>query len=87
MNLPNTKVSLPCLTEKDLADVVVAMEEGVEWIGLSFVRDAQDVKELRNIIKGVRQLRKNCLKNRKARSGCGYRPDYPCYRCHYGSTR
>lgn len=52
VNLPNTKVSLPCLTEKDLADVVVAMEEGVEWIGLSFVRDAQDVKELRNIIEG-----------------------------------
>ena len=50
VNLPNTKVSLPCLTEKDLADVVVAMEEGVEWIGLSFVRDAKDVKELRNII-------------------------------------
>ena len=50
VNLPNTKVSLPCLTEKDLADVIVAMEEGVEWIGLSFVRDAQDVKELRNII-------------------------------------
>ena len=51
VNLPNTKVSLPCLTEKDLADVVVAMEEGVEWIGLSFVRDARDVKELRGIIK------------------------------------
>jgi len=50
VNLPNTKVSLPCLTKKDLEDVVVAMEEGVEWIGLSFVRDAQDVKELRNII-------------------------------------
>jgi len=50
VNLPNTKVSLPCLTKKDLEDVVVAMEEGVEWIGLSFVRDAQDVKELRRII-------------------------------------
>jgi len=50
VNLPNTKVSLPCLTPKDLADVVVAMEEEVEWIGLSFVRDAQDVRELRNII-------------------------------------
>lgn len=50
VNLPNTKVSLPCLTPKDLEDVVVAMEEGVEWIGLSFVRDAQDVKELRQII-------------------------------------
>ncbi len=50
VNLPNTKVSLPCLTEKDLEDVVVAMEEGVEWIGLSFVRDADDVNELRKII-------------------------------------
>jgi pyruvate kinase len=50
VNLPNTKVSLPCLTKKDLEDVVVAMEEGVEWIGLSFVRDADDVNELRKII-------------------------------------
>ena len=50
VNLPNTKVSLPCLTDKDLEDVVVAMEEGVEWIGLSFVRDADDVNELRKII-------------------------------------
>ena len=50
VNLPNTKVSLPCLTEKDLKDVVVAMEEGVEWISLSFVRDADDVNELRRII-------------------------------------
>ena len=50
VNLPNTKVSLPCLTDKDLEDVVVAMEEGVEWIGLSFVRDAGDVNELRKII-------------------------------------
>jgi len=50
VNLTNTKVSLPCLTEKDLKDVVVAMEEGVEWIGLSFVRDADDVNELRKII-------------------------------------
>ena len=50
VNLPNTKVSLPCLTEKDLEDVIVAMEEGVEWIGLSFVRDADDVNELRKII-------------------------------------
>ncbi len=50
VNLPNTKVSLPCLTKKDLEDVVVAMEEGAEWIGLSFVRDANDVAELRKII-------------------------------------
>lgn len=50
VNLPNTRVSLPCLTEKDLADLEVVLEEGVEWIGLSFVREAQDVLELKKII-------------------------------------
>jgi len=51
VNLPNTQVSLPCLTPKDLADLVVALEEGAEWIGLSFVRSAQDVIDLKKVIK------------------------------------
>jgi pyruvate kinase len=50
VNLPNTKVSLPCLTEKDLADLEVAVQERIEWIGLSFVRNAQDVYELRGLL-------------------------------------
>jgi len=50
VNLPNTRISLPCLTEKDLADLEVALEMEVEWIGLSFVRNAQDVYELRQRI-------------------------------------
>lgn len=50
VNLPNTKISLPCLTEKDLADLKVALEEDVEWIGLSFVRNAEDVIELKRLI-------------------------------------
>jgi pyruvate kinase len=50
VNLPNTAISLPCLTKKDLADLDVALEEGVEWIGLSFVRNAQDVQELKERI-------------------------------------
>lgn len=50
VNLPNTKISLPCLTPKDLADLEVALEEKVEWIGLSFVRSAADVQELKNLI-------------------------------------
>ncbi len=50
VNLPNTKISLPCLTEKDLEDLQVALEEGVEWIGLSFVRNAEDVIELKRLI-------------------------------------
>lgn len=50
VNLPNTKVSLPCLTEKDLEDLSAAIEEEAEWIGLSFVRSANDVRELRQEI-------------------------------------
>ena len=50
VNLPNTKISLPCLTEKDLKDLVFAMENNIAWIGLSFVRSADDIKELKEII-------------------------------------
>lgn len=52
MNLPNTKVSLPCLTEKDLIDLDFALNQNVDWIGLSFVRSAEDIIELKQIIKG-----------------------------------
>ncbi|MFM1930989.1 MAG: hypothetical protein RL226_292 [Bacteroidota bacterium] len=51
MNLPNTKVSLPCLTEKDLKDLAFALDQNVDWIGLSFVRSARDIIELKHIIK------------------------------------
>jgi pyruvate kinase len=50
-NLPNTVTSLPCLTEKDLADLDFGLDNHVEWIGLSFVRKAADIIELKNIIK------------------------------------
>jgi pyruvate kinase len=51
VNLPNTKISLPCLTEKDLKDLEFALIQKVDWIGLSFVRSAADIIELKNIIK------------------------------------
>ncbi len=51
VNLPNTKVSLPCLTEKDLKDLDFALEQNVEWIGLSFVRSVTDIVDLKAIIK------------------------------------
>jgi pyruvate kinase len=50
VNLPNTKVSLPSLTPKDLEDLDFALENNVDWIGLSFVRSARDIIELRHII-------------------------------------
>lgn len=51
VNLPNTKISLPSLTEKDRNDLEFALQQDVEWIGLSFVREANDVIELKQIIK------------------------------------
>ena len=51
VNLPNTKISLPCLTPKDLADLDFSLKIGVEWIGLSFVRNVEDIIELQEIIK------------------------------------
>lgn len=51
VNLPNTKISLPCLTKKDLRDLEFALENDVEWIGLSFVRSVTDIVDLKEIIK------------------------------------
>ncbi|MDF3077891.1 MAG: pyk [Sphingobacteriaceae bacterium] len=50
VNLPNTKVSIPSLTEEDLANLEFALQNDVEWIGLSFVRTAEDIVELKRII-------------------------------------
>jgi pyruvate kinase len=50
VNLPNTKISLPCLTVKDLRDLDFALENDFDWIGLSFVRSVTDIVELKEII-------------------------------------
>lgn len=50
VNLPNTKVSIPSLTEEDLINLDFALKNDVEWIGLSFVRSADDIIELKRII-------------------------------------
>lgn len=50
VNLPNTKISLPCLTEKDMEDLYFVLEHDIDWIGLSFVRSARDIIELKHII-------------------------------------
>lgn len=49
-NLPNTNISAPCLTEKDLKDLDFGLDLDVDWIALSFVRRPEDVIELKNII-------------------------------------
>lgn len=50
VNLPNTKISMPSLTEKDRRDLAFILENDIEWIGLSFVRSAEDLIELRHLV-------------------------------------
>ncbi|MDO6601465.1 pyruvate kinase [Arenibacter palladensis] len=51
VNLPNTNISLPALTTKDIKDAIFAISQDVDWIALSFVRFSQDLIDLQNIIK------------------------------------
>ena len=51
VNLPNTKVSIPSLTPEDRDNLEFVLKNDVEWIGLSFVRNAEDITELKDIIK------------------------------------
>ncbi len=55
VNLPNTKISLPCLTLKDLRDLDFALDNDFEWVGLSFVRSATDIVELKEIIRSKKK--------------------------------
>ncbi len=50
INLPNTNVSAPSLTEKDHVDLLFGLQNDVDWVALSFVRNAEDVTSLRQII-------------------------------------
>jgi pyruvate kinase len=51
VNLPDTKISLPSLSEKDLADLDFIITQNVDWVALSFVRRPDDVMQLREILK------------------------------------
>ncbi len=52
INLPGVRVSLPALTAKDKADVALGLEVGVDLIALSFVRDPEDMEQLRSLVAG-----------------------------------
>lgn len=51
VNLPQTDISLPALTEKDVVDAIFACELQVDWMALSFVRHSRDLMELQELIK------------------------------------
>jgi pyruvate kinase len=50
INLPGVKVSAPSLTDKDKADAKLAIELGVDFLALSFVRTAEDINDLRELM-------------------------------------
>ena len=50
VNLPNTAISLPALTDKDMKDAAFAIEQEVDWIALSFVRNPEDLRKLHDLI-------------------------------------
>ena len=50
VNLPNTKISLPAMTEKDIADAIFAIGQNVDWIALSFVKTPRDLQDLQELI-------------------------------------
>lgn len=50
MNLPDTRISAPCLTPKDLEDLAFGLEHNVDWVAISFVREVADIHSLKNII-------------------------------------
>jgi pyruvate kinase len=51
VNLPGAPIPIPCLTEKDLLDLELALRLGVDYVALSFVRAAADVRELQQLIR------------------------------------
>jgi pyruvate kinase len=51
INLPDTQISLPSLTEKDLRDLDFIIGQKIDWIGLSFVRKPNDILDLKNRLK------------------------------------
>lgn len=53
VNLPNTAVTLPSLTEKDIRDLEFAIRYEVDWLALSFVRSVEDIRELRTKIEAL----------------------------------
>ncbi len=57
VNLPNTDISLPALTEKDIRDALFAIRQEVDWIALSFVRHAKDIDDLRKLIQENTELK------------------------------
>jgi pyruvate kinase len=80
MNLPGIDVSAPALTEKDREDVAQALELGVDFVALSFVRKSADLDGLRRLVPRSVKLVAKIEKDTALRDLCGIRR-------HHGGAR
>ncbi|MGI6006462.1 MAG: pyruvate kinase [Ruminococcus sp.] len=51
INIPDTSIGLPNITEQDISDILFGIEQGVDFIAASFVRNADAIKEIRHLLK------------------------------------
>jgi pyruvate kinase len=58
VNLPDTKISLPSMTEKDIIDLAFIIEQQLDWVALSFVRKADDIVDLKRRLAEKKSLTK-----------------------------
>ena len=54
INVPGTKLSMPFISERDRADIIFGIENGFDFIAASFTRTAEDILEIRRILKGYK---------------------------------
>lgn len=59
VNLPGIRINLPSVTEKDKRDIAFGLKEDVDFIALSFVRNATDIEDLREVLKNKANKGKN----------------------------
>ncbi len=65
INLPGSAVSTPAITQKDRSDLRFGLEQGVDYVAMSFVRRADDVKQLKNLIEAAGKKTPVCAKIEK----------------------
>ena len=77
VNLPNTNISLPALTEKDKKDAIFALSLDVDWLALSFVRTPEDLRILRDLIAQNSKYRVPVIAKIEKPEARKYRFSYP----------
>ena len=67
LNIPNCRINMPYLSKQDEEDLIFGVKNDVDYIAMSFVRSADDVKEVRNLLNQRRRRNRNYRQDRKPR--------------------